>query len=147
MTNRAAGPRAAGTRAYLTFRAGTERLGVPLDRVQGAARPRHLTPLPGSPAEYAGLALVRGEPVGVLDVAAALGLASPSTVGRRPVLLLLEGDSRALLVDRIDAIDEIAPERISPPPPGARRLSGLVPDGDRFLALIDLDALLSGGRA
>lgn len=146
MTGRTTGPRPAGTRSYLTFRAGSERLGVPLDRVQGAARPRHLTPLPGAPREYAGLALVRGEPVGVLDVAAAFGFAAPPPASRRPVLLLLEGDSRALLVDRIEAIDEIAPERISPPPPGARRLSGLVPDGERFLALLDLDAFLSGGR-
>ena len=45
----------------------------------------------------------------------------------------------------MDGIEEIDMARISPPPAGAKRVSGLVPERERFLALVDVDALLSGG--
>ena len=58
----------------LAFRAGGERFAVPLDRVREAARPRRIAPLPGAPPEWSGVALVRGEALGVIDVAVAMGL-------------------------------------------------------------------------
>lgn len=132
-------------RSFLSFHAGGARFAVPLERVQAASRVGPLTPLPGAPPEYAGLALVRGAPVGVLDAAHALGVAAPAAARSRPVLILFEGETRALLVDRVDGIEEIDTARISPPPAGAKRVFGLVPERERFLALVDVDALLSGG--
>lgn len=145
MTRRPARPAAEGRRSYLSFVAGGSRFGVPLDRVHAAARLGSLTPLPGAPPEYAGLSLVRGAPVGVLDAARALGVPSCGSARARPVLILFDSDPRALLVDRVDGIEEIDAGRIAPPPPGSRRVSGLVPEEGRFLALVDVDALFAGG--
>lgn len=140
---------------YLTFLAGGELFGIPVERVIGAARPRRITPIPGAPAEYAGLALVRGEPFGVLDAARALGTGgremSPGTQKSgsfaRPLIILLENDSRALLVDRIDSIEDLRPETVAPAPDAAKKLLGLVPVDGRFLGLVNLDALLNGGKS
>jgi chemotaxis signal transduction protein len=142
---------------YLAFQAGGELFGIPVDRVFGAARPRRITPIPGAPPEYAGLALVRGEPYGVLDAARALGAgtgekATIPSGGQggdhaRPLIILLENDSRALLVDRIDSIEDFRPETVAPAPEAAKKLLGLVPMDGRFLGLVNLDALLNGGKS
>ncbi|KAA0254860.1 chemotaxis protein CheW [Acidobacteria bacterium ACD] len=145
MTRRPARATAAARQSYLSFVAGGARFGVPLDRVHAAAQLGSLTPLPGAPPEYAGLSLVRGAPVGVLDAARALGLPPCGSPRARPVLILFDGDPRALLVDRVDGIEEIDAGRIAPPPPGSSRVSGLVPEEGRFLSLVDVDALLGGG--
>ncbi len=146
-------PRKAETQQFLVFRAGGRRFGIPIERIQGAARPRRIIPLPGAPHDYAGLALVRGEPVGILDARIALGTgeagaaARAGTPGARPLVILIENDPRGLLVEKIDAIQEIKMDQISPAPESARRLTGLVPDGEHFLGLVNLDTLLAGGRS
>jgi purine-binding chemotaxis protein CheW len=94
--------------SYLVFRAGGERLGLPIDRVQGAARARQIVPLPGAPPEYVGVTFVRGEPIGVLDAARALGCRTQrSKIEPGGVLVILEGERHALLVDSIDSVEEL----------------------------------------
>ncbi|MCC6131284.1 MAG: chemotaxis protein CheW [Acidobacteria bacterium] len=142
---------------YLTFQAGGELFGIPVERVSGAARPRRITRIPGAPREYAGLALVRGEPYGILDAGLALGARRPDSrpgagqtgagTSARPLIILLENDSRALLVDRIDSIEDLRPETVAPAPDAAKKLLGLVPVDGRFLGLVNLDALLNGGKS
>ncbi len=136
--------------SYLVFRAGGERFAIAVDRVRAAAPARGIVPLPGAPPEYAGLTFVRGEPVGVLDAAEALGcMAGPSPGaegGERGVLLLLEGESRALLVDRVESVEEISQATIGPPPPGNRKLWGMVSSARGFVSLVEVDAVLGSGK-
>ena len=97
------------TAPHLVFQAGGGRFGIPVDRIQGAARAKQIVPLPGAPPEYAGIAFVRGEPVGVLDAARALGAPRPSEPpeeGAERFLVILEGERHALLVDRIEDVEE-----------------------------------------
>jgi purine-binding chemotaxis protein CheW len=131
---------------YLTFRAAGSRFAVPVDAVQEAARIRSIAPLPGAPPEYLGVALIRGEPVGVIDVGQALaGRPRATSTGLTPTVVVLEGRAHALLVDRIDGVEEFTPERLLPAPPGAPRLAGAVSEGERFLSILDVDALLAKG--
>jgi purine-binding chemotaxis protein CheW len=129
----------------LSFRAGGERFAVPLERVREAARPRCITPLPGAPSSWSGVALVRGEALGVVDVAAAVGLPSSST-GPSPLIIVLRDCDHAILVDSIDGVEPLPAGRLSPPPPGRGALSGVVAEEAGFLSLLDVDRLGAGGE-
>ena len=114
-------------RLVLAFRAGGERYAVPLEKVREAARPRCITPLPGAPAAWKGVALVRGEALGVVDVAAAVG--KPRMEAREsPLVVVLRGCDHALLVDAVDGVEPI---------PG----SGAVAATGEPFVLLDVDRL------
>lgn len=130
---------------YLAFRAGGARWAVPLERVREAARLRELIPLPGAPAHIRGVALVRGEPFGVIEVAPRREV-TPGPSRSPGMILVLEGHPSALAVDAVDGIEEVPASRIAAPPDGSRRLTGVVSGEDGFLSLLDLDALVSGGN-
>ncbi len=122
----------------LAFRAGGERFAVPLDRVREAARPRRITPLPGAPAWWSGVALVRGEALGIVDVAVAVGLpASPTRP--LPLVIVLYGCDHALLVDSIDGVEPFPAGCVEPPPPGRGALRGVVAEEGGILSLLDVD--------
>ena len=129
----------------LAFRAGGERFAVPLDRVREAARPRRITPLPGAPACWSGVALVRGEALGIVDVAAAVGL-PPSPPRPLPLVVVLHGCSHALLVDSIDGVEPFPAGKVAPPPPGRGALRGVVAEEGGFLSLLDVDRFGARGE-
>lgn len=132
-----------GAPRVLAFRAGGERFAVPLERVREAARPRRITPLPGAPPSWSGVALVRGEALGVVDVAAAVGL--PASASRTaPLVVVLHGCDHAILVDAIDGVEALPEERVAPPPPGRGAVSGVVAEEGGFLSLLDVDRLGGG---
>ena len=122
----------------LAFRAGGERFAVPLDRVREAARPRRITPLPGAPIWWSGVALVRGEALGIVDVAAAVGL-PPTPPRPLPLVIVLHGCDHALLVDTIDGVEAFPAGFVAPPPPGRGALRGVVAEAGGFLSLLDVD--------
>lgn len=126
--------------AFLTFRAGGDRFGIPVERVREAARAQRMAPLPGAPEEWTGVAVVRGEPLGVLDVARTMGVARKGPP-KAPLLVILEGRPHALLVDQIDGVKGIDADRIAAPPPGVPCLTGVVSSEQPVLQLLDLDAL------
>lgn len=130
----------------LAFRAGGGRYAVPLERVREAARPRRITPLPGAPASWRGVALVRGEALGVVDVAAAVGK-TPSILRGAPLVVVLRGCDHALLVDAIDGVEPFPEGRLAAPPPGCEALSGVVADEGGSLSLLDVDLLGAGSEA
>ncbi|HPA50501.1 MAG TPA: chemotaxis protein CheW [Thermoanaerobaculia bacterium] len=129
----------------LAFRAGGERFAVPLERVREAARPRRIAPLPGAPPEWSGVALVRGEALGVIDVAAAMGLPR-SPAKPAPLVVVLYGTDHALLVDSIDGVETCPADRVAPPPPGRGALRGIVAEESGFLSLLDVDRLAAKGE-
>ena len=129
----------------LAFRAGGERFAVPLDRVREAARPRRITPLPGAPVSWSGVALVRGEALGIVDVAAAVGL-PPSPPRPLPLVIVLHGCDHALLVDTIDGVEPFPAGYVAPPPPGRGALRGVVAEEGGFLSLLDVDRFGARGE-
>jgi purine-binding chemotaxis protein CheW len=134
-----------GSDLLLAFRAGGERFAIPLERVREASRPRRITPLPGAPSCWSGVALVRGEALGVVDVAAAVGL--PCSSSRpSPLVIVLRDCDHAILVDSIDGVEPFPAGRSSPPPPGRGALCGVVAEEGGFLSLLDVDRLGAGSE-
>ena len=119
---------------------------MPLERVREAAHPRRITPLPGAPASWRGVALVRGEALGVVDVAAAVGL-PPSAARANPLVVVLRECDHAILVDSIDGVEPFPEDRLVPPPPGRGALRGVVAEEGGFLSVLDVDRLGSGGES
>ncbi len=137
-------------KAYLVFRAGGERFGLAVDRVQGAARARQIVPLPGAPPEYAGVTFIRGEPLGVLDAGRALGCRPEALVRKGGTgggfLVILEGERHALLVDRIESVEEIPVEELTPASAKSGTVRGIVSSGESALRIVSVDEVLGGGR-
>ena len=73
-----------------------------------AARVPRLTPLPGSSARCAGVALVRGTPLAVLEIEARRTRSEPRDpeAPRRSLVLVFENRPFALLVDEVDGVEE-----------------------------------------
>lgn len=125
--------------AYLAFHVAGERFAIPLDAVREAARLRRLTPLPGAPDTYAGITLVRGEALGVLDVGRAVSAGVPAGAGE--FLIVLDRRPCALRVDRVDGVEEIDDADVVPPDPPRPPVAGTVPP-PRATSLLDLELLL-----
>jgi purine-binding chemotaxis protein CheW len=70
---------APATAGLLLCRAGNRLCGVPLQSAVETFRPLPVEPFLAAPHYVLGLAVVRGEPLSVLDVAALLGAAEPPT--------------------------------------------------------------------
>lgn len=115
--------------AVLAFRAGGERFAVLVDVVREAAPLRRLVRLPGAPPSWAGVAIVRGEPFGVVDVARAFG----HPAGSGGLLIVLHRRDQALLVDRVEGVLHVPKER-------AAGESIDTPEGR--IGLLDIDRLL-----
>ena len=133
---------------YLVFRAGGGRYGLAVDRVQGAARARQIVPLPGAPPEYAGVTFVRGEPMGVLDVVRALGVGPAAREGEATgeFLVILEGERHALLVDRIESVEELFTEAASPGSPEVAAARGAGPEDPPAVRIVTVEEVLGGGN-
>jgi chemotaxis signal transduction protein len=101
--------------------------------------------LPGAPAWWSGVALVRGEALGIVDVAAAVGL-PPSPSRPLPLIVVLYGCDHALLVDSIDGVEPFPSGSVAPPPPGRGELQGIVDEGGGFVSLLDVDRFGARGE-
>lgn len=100
-----------------------------------------LTPLPGSPAELAGVTLLRGEPVPVLSMHTLL-FGVPGAEGSGTVIVRLHGFRVGLLVDRVVGIRRFACDSLRQLAEGKTLLEGFVTTGDnQLVALVRFDAL------
>ncbi len=107
---------------------------LPLSHVLETMRPLPVEPLPGMPSFVTGLAVVRGAPVPVVDLARATGSVDHDS-STRFVLLDVDGRRVALSVARVVGIRALDPDQISKMPP---LLSG--PDTEVLGAVGTLDA-------
>ena len=126
---------------------------LPIERVREIVRLRPITPVPRVPAAVRGVVSLRGEIVQVLDLRRRLGLpeAGPDADRRRHRIVVLHGEDgqlAGLLVDRVSEVLRAPAAALHPP--GAARESdsvvALVPQGERFVSLFDVDRLLELGR-
>jgi chemotaxis signal transduction protein len=113
------------TRAFVTFWLGTEEYAFDVDHVVEITRLGHLTSVPGSTAELAGVITWRGRAIPVIDVAARLKRDPAPPDERKGRLLILKRPGPfAVAVDRageiidaefakpVDGLDELDRERI-----------------------------------
>jgi purine-binding chemotaxis protein CheW len=148
-----AGPQAE-PQQYLTFSVDDATLAMPIPRISEIIGFRELTPVPMMPPFIRGVLNLRGSVVPVVDLKARFGRGRAS-VSRKSCVVIVElhapsGDATqeiGVLVDQVNAVVEIGPGDIEPPPAFG---SGLRPDfirgmgklNDRFIAILELDNLL-----
>lgn len=141
---------------FLEFTLADQRYCLPIDSVEGIARPPQ-TPyaVPSAPAFIDGMMNLRGAVVPIVDTARRLGLTdegaegSATRTGRRLVVVLNEGVRSALLVDVVNNVIHVEPEWVEPAP---IRLLGdevlveqliRLPDSREVIQLMNLTALFS----
>jgi purine-binding chemotaxis protein CheW len=101
--------------ASLVCRVATRICALPLDAVIETMRPLPVEPIAGAPAFIAGLAIIRGAPVPVVDAARLLGAG-----GGRPgrfVTLRVAPRTVALAVDAVLGVRALPADRLSALPP------------------------------
>jgi purine-binding chemotaxis protein CheW len=111
-----AAPASAGHGQVLLVAIGSRSCSIPLGHVLETMRPLPIEPVAGVPAFVLGLSVIRGTPIPVVDLAAALGAPGSSAPSRFVVLKI--GDRRVALavgaVLGVRAIDATVWERVPP---------------------------------
>ncbi|MDQ1093733.1 purine-binding chemotaxis protein CheW [Xanthomonas sacchari] len=141
------------TDQFLTFLLGKEMFGVGILGIKEIIEYRTPTDVPMMPPALRGVINLRGAVVPVVDLQQRFGRA-PSEISKRTCIVIIEvanGDERqvlGLLVDAVSEVLEIAGSDIAPPPAfgaGIRRdfIHGMGKVGERFVILLDADAVLS----
>jgi purine-binding chemotaxis protein CheW len=111
-------------RASLVCQVATRLCALPLDAVIETMRPLPVEPIAGAPGFVAGIAIIRGAPVLVVDAARLLG--AESARPRRFVTLRMAPRPIALAVDGVLGVRQIAADELSDLTPLAGAIAGEV---------------------
>jgi purine-binding chemotaxis protein CheW len=133
---------------FATFWLGEGLYGIEVQRVREVLRQQDLTRVPLAPDTVAGLINLRGQVVTTIDLRRRLGLAGADDGQPMLVVVLVDGESIALLVDRIGGVVDVLDDQFEPPPDtlvgtvrelvrGAYKLDG------RLLLGLDVDAAVA----
>ena len=145
---------AEGPQQYLTFMLGAEVFAIEILSIREIIEHAPLTQVPMMPEYVGGVINLRGAVVPVVDLAVRFGRAA-SAVSKRTCIVIIEvhsGEERqqvGLLVDAVNAVLEIAPAQIEPPPAfGARVrtdfIRGMGKVDSKFIILLNVTDLLKG---
>jgi purine-binding chemotaxis protein CheW len=138
---------------YLSFRLGDETFGLGILAVREIIEYGGMTDVPMMPQCVRGVINLRGAVVPVLDLAARFGRA-PATIGRRSCIVIVESGMPpeqqvlGLLVDAVNAVLDIDPGQIEPPPSfgaGLRNdfIKGIGKVNGKFVILVNLESVLN----
>ena len=129
----------------VTFTLGGRWYGVDVSAVQEVLRGLPRTRIPLAPRALAGLINLRGQVLTAVDLRAQLGL-PPREDGTEPMLVVIhvDGEPVALLVDSIGAVVDVEPEQFEPPPdtlvgPTRELILGAYKLTDHLLLSLDVD--------
>lgn len=101
---------------YATFWLGTGLYGVEVERVKEVLREQAITRVPLAPSTVAGLINLRGQVVTTVDLHERLELTGDRDSESMLVVVLVGGESIALLVDRIGGVVDVNDDQFEPPP-------------------------------
>jgi len=126
---------------YVLFRLGDRRFVTKLDEVREIVRLSGLEPLPGMRPPLAGVVVLRGAPLPVLDVRAVDGV---GTDGGDVLVMDVEGDAVGIAVDQVVAVLGADDLQSAEPPSKALPdyVVGVRRDGSGPVLLVDLHLLL-----
>lgn len=131
------------TAGLIVLAIGDERYGADMVAVQEIEPLQRLTPLPGTPAHWAGVVNLRGDMYPVLDLRRYLGLSGTVADDPKVALVCDDGLSIGLMVDDVEEVRHVPVGDISPPVAhgGARAevVRGVTSD---MLSVLDLHALV-----
>jgi len=105
------------SKQYATFWLGDALYGIEVERVREVLRQQDITHVPLAPTTVAGLINLRGQVVTTIDLRERLDLGHADG-DEQPMLVvvLVAGESIALLVDRIGGVVDVDDEQFEPPP-------------------------------
>lgn len=138
---------------YLTFMLGNESFAIGILAIKEIIEYSRLTEVPMMPTYIRGIINLRGAVVPVADLLVRFGRAA-SPVTKRTCIVIVEvmierePQVLGLVVDAVNAVQEIAPEDIEPPPAFGARIrtefiSGMGKVNGRFVILLDVNHLLT----
>jgi purine-binding chemotaxis protein CheW len=144
-------------RPHLVFALGGDDYVVPIEQVRELVAAAPLTPIPGAPPWVRGVFNLRGSVVPLVDLAVKLGVGtSAATLRTSWMLVELEVERRrellAVETDEVRAIVELDDAELLETPDegiGIERecLRGLVPYGQGFGLVLDLQRVLTAGES
>ena len=131
----------------VVFRLGEEEYAFPIEHVHEIIR--HAAPRAvSSPDPWVrGVISLRGRIVPVHDLAARLGMISQTAGrdGQKIVILDVDGEVAGVVVDDVEEVLTVQPERLEPVPvAGDGAIQAIVNLGERLVALLDPAALFAG---
>lgn len=133
---------------HIVFRVGGVDYVIPASEVLQMESYTGATHVPGGPAHLAGIVLVRGRLVPVVDLRARFGLPAVEPTLDTRIVVGLHGDRPVgLLVDSAREVLNLAPAQIRPPPPLVARQAGgfvraVAQVGERLVMLVDFQRII-----
>lgn len=141
---------------YLSFMLKGEVYAISIDQIKEIISFRHITTVPMMPNYLRGIINLRGMVVPVIDLACRFGL-EPTSIGKRTCIVILEiplqlesPDQRyilGLMVDMVNAVVDIAPQSIEPPPTFGTNirpdfLQGMATIKEKFMILLNMQRIV-----
>lgn len=134
---------------FLTFQLGDELYGVDILRVQEIKGYTTVTKIPNTPPHIKGVLNLRGTIVPIVELRTKFGMPTIEyTMFTVIVVVVIQEKIMGLVVDAVSDVLDIDKKDIQPPPQfGAKVdvsfLKGIGKSGDKLIALLDMDRLLS----
>jgi purine-binding chemotaxis protein CheW len=132
----------------VAFRVGAQEFALEILQVERILRYERAAPLPKAPDYLEGVITYQGVPVPVIDLRKRLEVPAPLDDQTRLVVLALEDQRIAVVVDEVREVLRVDSTTIIAPPPivrglAAHYIAGLVTRGDRTLVLLQPARLLT----
>jgi purine-binding chemotaxis protein CheW len=132
----------------VAFRVGPQEFALDILQVERILRYQRPAPLPEAPAFLEGVVRYEGAAVPVVDLRKRLELPDPQREETRLMVLALEEQRIAVVVDEVCEVMRVDSATITPPPPVVRGLAapyiaGIIARGDRTIVLLHALRLLT----
>ena len=137
---------------FLTFNLGDELYGVDILRVQEIKGYTAVTKIPNTPAHIKGVLNLRGTIVPIIELRTKFGMPTINDTAFTVIIVVVVRDKvMGLVVDSVSDVLNIDNKDIQPPPQfGAQMdvsfMNGIGKSGDKLVALLNMDRLLSDGE-
>lgn len=138
---------------FLTFNLGEELYGVDILRVQEIKGYTSVTRIPNTPPHIKGVLNLRGTIVPIVELRTKFGMPTIDYTAFTVIIVVVVRDKvMGLVVDAVSDVLNIDKKDIQSPPQFGVKvdvsfLNGIGKSGDKLVALLDIDRMLSEGEA
>lgn len=138
---------------FLTFNLGEELYGVDILRVQEIKGYTSVTKIPNTPPHIKGVLNLRGTIVPIVELRTKFGMPTIDYTAFTVIIVVVVRDKvMGLVVDAVSDVLNIDKKNIQSPPQFGVKvdvsfLNGIGKSGDKLVALLDIDRMLSEGEA
>ncbi len=138
---------------FLTFNLGEELYGVDILRVQEIKGYTSVTKIPNTPPHIKGVLNLRGTIVPIVELRTKFGMPTIDYTAFTVIIVVVVRDKvMGLVVDAVSDVLNIDKKDIQSPPQFGVKvdvsfLNGIGKSGDKLVALLDIDRMLSEGEA